>query len=581
MGRSALLALMVGVAVSGVVVLTAKLAAHVKDSGQKPAEQFAEAEQSAKSTSTVVRRAGNPVVEGRSVVRELTVKRGNTLMGMLVRAGSDRRTAQGAINALGKHFNPRRLQVGQRVIVVLDRADAARSRLAAVSLGVRRGWYVVAGRDVDGGFTAKKTREPIDAEAIATPPIEIAFAPEPDDAVRSSLRLRNGDTLMKALLRAGCKRSDANAAIAAFSELYDPRKLRAGQLLTVVLVPDEDDRAPVLHGITLASAPGRNVEVGRDEDGGFAVREIEVVLTRGLAHASGKIKSSLYQAAIEAKMPRAILMDMILAFSFDVDFQREIQTGDSFEVVFERFHDKAGEVVREGALLYAALTLSGQPLKIYRYAEPGGGEGYFDEDGKSVRKALLRTPINGARLTSRYGKRKHPILGYTKMHRGVDFAARRGTPIAAAGSGVIEKIGWNGAYGRYIRVRHKGSYKTAYAHLNSFAKGLRKGQRVKQGQTIGRVGSSGRSTGSHLHYEVLQNGRQINPLNVKLPAGPSLTGLTLTAFKAARIEIEKQRAALLLVRHVADGTAEPGSCDAPARSVTVVASLDEDKPAQC
>ncbi len=581
--RPALWALLGGIAVPGVVVLTAAFGAPGKDAAKTAVERSTPVGPSfvAERPSTVVRHTAGPVVEGRTVVRTATVARGDTLMALLISAGSDRRTAQRAITAVGKHFNPRRLQVGQEVVVVLDRADAARPRLAAVSLRVRKDSYAVAGRDADGGFTAKIAREPIDDRTIAAAAIEVAFAPEPDHAVRNSLRLRNGDTLMKALLRAGCKRSDANAAIAAFSQLYDPRKLRAGQMLTVVLVPDEADRPPILHGITFASAPGRNLEVGRAEGGGFAAREIEVALTRGLAHANGRIATSLYQAATDAKMPQAIMMEMILAFSFDVDFQREIQRGDSFEVVFERFHDKAGAVVREGALLYAALTLSGQPLKIYRYAEPGGGEGYFDEDGNSVRKALLRTPINGARLSSRYGKRKHPILGYTKMHRGVDFAAPRGTPVAAAGSGVIESIGWNGAYGRYIRVRHKGSYKTAYAHLSRFAKGLRKGQRVKQGQTIGRVGSTGRSTGPHLHYEVIQSGRQINPLNVKLPAGPRLTGAQLAAFDAARGDIERQRAALLLVRHVADGTAAPGTCGAPAKPAGIIALLDEDNPAQC
>ena len=185
---------------------------------------------------------------------------------------------------------------------------------------------------------------------LAANDFEVAFAPEPDHAVRSSLRLRNGDTLMKALLRAGCKRSDANAAIAAFSQLYDPRKLRAGQMLTVVLVPDEADRRPILHGITFASAPGRNLEVGRAEGGGFAAREIEVALTRGLAHASGTIKSSLYQAATNAKVPQAIMMEMILAFSFDVDFQREIQRGDSFELGTAVCLPSFGDVEQTGCI---------------------------------------------------------------------------------------------------------------------------------------------------------------------------------------------------------------------------------------
>ncbi len=246
------------------------------------------------------------------------------------------------------------------------------------------------------------------------------------------------------------------------------------------------------------------------------------------------------------------MMELIRAFSFDVDFQREIQRGDGFDVLFERYLGETGEVVREGNVVYAVLTLSGQPLKVYRHTNGRGFTDYYDEKGQSVRKALLRTPVDGARLTSGYGKRKHPILGYTMMHRGVDFAARKGTTVHAAGNGVIDRMRRNGDYGRYIRVRHKRQYSTAYAHLGRYAKGLRRGRRVKQGQVIGYVGSTGRSTGPHLHYEVLRNGRRINPLKVKLPAGPRLKGADLAAFQAARAATESLFALLPPLRNLAD-----------------------------
>ncbi len=579
LGRRGLSALMVGAAMTVLVVLTAAFAAHLKDVRGVAADRpLAPAALDSETAA-----APSPEGTGRTAVHAVTVATGDTLMKLLVTAGSDRRAARTAVAALGKRYNLRRLRVGREVIVVFDRPDSARPRLAAVSLEVGNDSYVVAGRDRDGGFTAKPAREPLDAALVAAPPLKVTFEPEPHDAVRNSLRLRDGDTLMDALLRAGCERADAYAAIAALRQLYDPRKLRAGQMLTVVLASHEADRRPVLHGISFAAAPGRSVEVGRAEGGGFTAREVEVSLERGLAHASGRIESSLYQAAAKAGVPSPIMMEMIRAFSFDVDFQREIRRGDRFEVLFERFHDDYGEVVSEGDLLYAALKLGGQTMKIYRHTTRGGGNDFYNENGQSVRKALLRTPIDGARLSSRYGKRKHPILGYTKMHRGVDFAANRGVPVVSAGDGVIERIGWNGSYGRYIRIRHKGSYATAYAHLSSFAKGLRKGRRVKQGQMIGRVGKSGLSTGPHLHYEVLQRGRQINPLKVKLPpTGAKLTGLKLTAFKAARGKIEDQLAALLRVRRgVADGRVGPGGCGAGGRPVGMIAALGEDQPARC
>ena len=498
-----------------------------------------------------------------AVEKTVIIRKGDTLMRVLRRAGSDKKEANSAIPALSRHFNPRRLQVGQELTVVFIPASAGRLRLAAVSLTLGKDSHLVAGRQTDGDFSSTPTKAPLsdalDAviEGVDLPKRpEVALAPAPEGAVRKSMKLKPGDTLMVALMRAGCDPRQAHDAIVALSELYNPRKLKVGQVLTVVMDPDEAAGRAALHGITLASSPGYSVEVGRAAAGDFyAAREVEVPMARELIHVGGRIDSSLYQSAIDVGVPVSVLMETIKAFSFDVDFQREIQRGDSFTVLFERFIDDTGLMTREGAMLYGELTLSGTPLRIYRHVLAGGAVEYYNEDGHSIRKALLRTPIDGARLTSGYGKRKHPINGYTKMHRGVDFGAATGTPIVAAGGGVVEAAGWNGGYGRYVRIRHKGKYATAYAHMKGIAKSVKKGKRVRQGQIIGYVGASGNATGPHLHYEVLRNGRQMNPLSVRLPTGVKLEGASLAAFERVRATIDAQLSALPLMQRVAEAGA--------------------------
>ena len=237
----------------------------------------------------------------------------------------------------------------------------------------------------------------------------------------------------------------------------------------------------------------------------------------------GKIKNNLYISALRSGIPENTLLEMISLIGFSVDFQREIRNGDDFEVMYTKEIDILSNLmIQTKPITFVSLTLSGTKLNFFNFEDEYGLPQYYDESGKSSKRTLMKTPINGARLSSRYGNRKHPILGYTKMHRGVDFAAPSGTPVFAAGDGVIEKIGWNGSFGKYIRIRHTGTYKTAYAHLSGFHKNIRIGKRVLQGKTIGYVGSTGRSTGPHLHYEVIKNNVQVNPMKVKLPAGKNI-----------------------------------------------------------
>lgn len=362
-----------------------------------------------------------------------------------------------------------------------------------------------------------------------------------------SMRVARGDTLMEMVSSLGVARTDAYHAIEALSDLYNPRKLRIGQDVIATLREADGTGGPMmmLAGLSIRPEPQVTYVVLRNEDGGYDASALEVELRGEFVRASGTINSSLYAAAQDEGMSQQTIADLIRVFSYDVDFQREIREGDSFEVMYERFNDTDGNFIKDGDILFGNLTLRGKELSLYRYVPSDDGiPAYFDKDGNSTKKLLMRTPIDGARLTGRFGNRKHPILGYMKAHRGIDFGAGRGTPIMAAGNGVIEYAARFGSFGNYVRIRHNGTYKTAYAHMNGFAKGIKKGRTVQQGQIIGYVGSTGRSTGPHLHYEVHYNGKQVNPLSLDLPTGRKLEGPILASFMALRANTDTLIASL-------------------------------------
>jgi murein DD-endopeptidase MepM/ murein hydrolase activator NlpD len=307
----------------------------------------------------------------------------------------------------------------------------------------------------------------------------------------------------------------------------------------------ESPDAPLSYrGLRFKPSVEKTVSVARSWDNRFEATASKTRLIHGQAGVRGTITSSLYVDAIRMRVPVAVVTELIRAFSFDVDFQREIHPNDGFEILYDRLLTPDGTLAKPGEVIYGALILKGKRYPLYRHRMGDGTLDYFNHKGESVRKALMRTPIDGARLSSRFGRRRHPILGYTKVHKGVDFAAPRGTPIMAAGRGVIVAAGRNGGYGLYVRIRHNATYSTAYAHMRAIARGTRRGRRVRQGQIIGYVGSTGRSTGPHLHYEVLRNNRQTNPLGLKLPTGKKLRGAALRRFLAAKAEIDKAYAAL-------------------------------------
>ncbi|MGB0631916.1 MAG: peptidoglycan DD-metalloendopeptidase family protein [Alphaproteobacteria bacterium] len=379
-------------------------------------------------------------------------------------------------------------------------------------------------------LTAPALEQP--AELILASAAPLAIDPDRAAEKKRSLKVRNGDTLMSIMLSAGIARDDAHDAVSALRAVYDPRDLRVGQRIHLTFSPDDN-----LKEMLLDPSVVRQVAVRRDEATSFRAFETKRTLTRKISFARGTISSSLYKSAVRQDVPLSVLAELVRIYSWDVDFQREIQKGDAFEVAYERFVDDNGHIVRHGEVIYARMILSGASKPLYRFELRPGKTDYFDDSGRSAKRPLLRTPIDGARLSSRFGKRRHPVLGYTKMHRGVDFAAPTGTPIYAAGDGVISYRGRKGGYGNYVRIRHAGGFNSAYAHMSRFKKGVTLGSRVKQGQVIGYVGSTGRSTGPHLHYEILAGGRQVNPLTIKMPSGIKLGRKDFARFQAKRANI--------------------------------------------
>ena len=269
----------------------------------------------------------------------------------------------------------------------------------------------------------------------------------------------------------------------------------------------------------------------------FNETTLSIKLNKKIIYAENIILQSLYKAALDEKIPANTIIEFASIYGFQVDFQRDIRKQDKFQIMYEVFLNEKNEIVENGEILFANLKLSGQDNSLY-YFDDKKNEGHYDKNGKSVKKALMKTPINGARLSSPFGMRKHPIDGFNKMHRGTDFAAPLGTPIMASGDGIVKKAGWCGGGGNCVKIKHNSTYQTVYAHMSKFARGIKPGVRVKQGQTIGYVGSTGKSTGPHLHYEVIVNGKKVNSQKLKLPSGKILKGKDRKLFETNKIKID-------------------------------------------
>lgn len=361
--------------------------------------------------------------------------------------------------------------------------------------------------------------------------LDNAFAPT---STVKTITLNSGDNLGPLLQRNGLSGQEAYRVTEAFGEVFEPRNLRAGQNFDLHFTGETLDH------LTFKPNVETTVFVDRVSDS-YAARKIDAEFKYETIGVKATVENSLYVDATRLGAPDKVVVQFANIYEYSVDFQRDIQPGDEFEMFFEVARDQKGDIVKAGDLLYTYFSPRGKVSEYWLFEDNKGRENFYDADGKTAKRKLRATPVNGARLSSSYGRRKHPILGYRKLHAGVDFAAPRGTPILAAGSGTVERANRYGSYGNYIRIRHTDGYKTAYAHLNGFARGVKSGAYVKQDQVIGYVGTTGRSTGPHLHYEVHHNGQKINPRRLSQLSGKPLSSDQHPAFKMRRGDIDKLR----------------------------------------
>jgi murein DD-endopeptidase MepM/ murein hydrolase activator NlpD len=356
--------------------------------------------------------------------------------------------------------------------------------------------------------------------AVNADPTAVSIAIE-KSAVQIEIKetyLRSGSTLSLHLEDNGISPTDTSGVIDAIEDVVNLRKLHAGQ---IVEIRYENN---YFSGIMLPISIDRDILVSRSGGDGFQVTEDYKDLNVYPVSIDTIVDSSLYASCLKSGMQDNVIMDLIQLYSFDIDFQRDIHKGDSLSVTYEVIYNAKGEVVDTGNILFTSMKTGNQDLQIFRYVNTDGKAGFYNENGQTVRKTLLKTPINGAYITSKYGRRTHPITGFNSVHRGIDFGAPRGTPIKTSGDGTVTFAGYNEVFGYHVRVRHVNGYTTMYAHMSAFGRGIRRGRIIDQGQTIGYVGNTGMSTGPHLHYEVRYNGTHINPSMMKFPPGKTLTG---------------------------------------------------------
>jgi len=363
-----------------------------------------------------------------------------------------------------------------------------------------------------------------------------------------TIEVEQGDTLLQLLTERGTPKDKTQQIISAFKSVFSANKLKEGHKLHITYDNVTDKKGyetlrPIQIAIMLT--PTNNVSVvldskGKYRPGNITTANIGTGRNSDRFRARARIRKSLYFAAKEQGIPERVIVEMMRVHAYDVDFQRQVRAGDSFEVFYDMPANGKFIRKRHGAVLYSALTLNDKTRGYYRFTTPDDGiTDYYDAQGRSATKFLMRTPVNGGRITSSFGLRRHPILKTTKMHTGVDFAAPFGTPVKAAGHGIIEKVRYVGSYGKYVRIRHANGYKTAYAHLSRHAAGLKEGMKIQQDQVIGYVGSTGRSTGSHLHYEIIVNERHVNPMKLRMPTGRRLIASVRRAFMNEKKRIDQ------------------------------------------
>jgi len=354
-----------------------------------------------------------------------------------------------------------------------------------------------------------------------------------------SYTVKNNDTLEKVLKKYNIDNAEINNLI---SEIVEKKLTSISPGATIQIVTKQEKETNKIISLFYQIDAITSVEVKRNKDT-FNVSKIVLELNKKGIVLSNTIKNNLYSSAIEVGIEPNIIVEFANMFGFEVDFQRDIRTGDTFEIYYEQYVDDENVVRNTGKIIYASMFVNNKELSLYNF-QYNKETGYYDVDGQSVIKTLMKTPINGARLSSSFGMRKHPILGFNKLHQGTDFAAKTGTPIMASGSGVILRAQKYKGYGNFVSIKHNSTYVTAYGHMSKYGRGIKKGVRVTQGQIIGYVGSTGMSTGPHLHYEVIKNGRRVNSQRLKLPTGKILNNKARNKFEVDRIKIDVKLAEL-------------------------------------
>jgi len=356
-------------------------------------------------------------------------------------------------------------------------------------------------------------------------------------------KVSSGETFDKILNNYSIPNEEINQIKKKLNSDYDINNLKPN--LEIEITIDQSNNKKITSFLFPASRTEK-IQLTRNLDNNLFEKKIIITnLNKKIVFREGKITQSLYKAAIDLKVQPNVIIEFARIYGFQVDFQRDIRKNDNFQIMYEVFEDDNGKIFETGNIIFADLKLSGNNNALY-YFEKKGSEGHYDEKGKSVEKALMKTPINGARLSSVFGMRKHPIDGFNKMHRGTDFAAPMGTPIMASGSGLITRARWCGGGGNCVKIKHNSTYETIYAHMKNFARGIKEGMRVKQGQIIGYVGSTGKSTGPHLHYEVVVNGKKVNSQKLKLPSGKTLKGKERKIFEVEKIKLDVLKSELII-----------------------------------
>ncbi|MDB9768459.1 peptidoglycan DD-metalloendopeptidase family protein [Candidatus Pelagibacter ubique] len=356
-------------------------------------------------------------------------------------------------------------------------------------------------------------------------------------------KISNGETFDKILNNYSIPNEEINQIKKKLNSDYNINNLQPN--LEIKITIDQSNNKKITSFLFPVSRTEK-IQLTRNLDNNlFEKKTIITNLNKKIVFKEGKITQSLYKTAIDLKVQPNVIIEFARIYGFQVDFQRDIRKNDNFQIMYEMFEDDDGKIFETGNIIFADLKLSGKNNALY-YFEKKGSEGHYDENGKSVEKALMKTPINGARLSSAFGMRKHPIDGFNKMHRGTDFAAPMGTPIMASGSGLITRARWCGGGGNCIKIKHNSTYETIYAHMKNFARGIKEGIRVKQGQIIGYVGSTGKSTGPHLHYEVVVNGKKVNSQKLKLPSGKTLKGKEREIFEVEKIKLDVLKSELII-----------------------------------